>query len=109
VQVWGYDVSKQAFAAAAAHGCGMLWAVLMATYTEEGASECAWYMVVFSLDTTLGVAVALYLHSVATAWAKRVAASPAFPLPLIHTACVLLVSRPPPPPPPLPSPPESTC
>jgi len=126
--VWSFDVSKQAFAAAAAHGCGMLWAVLMAKYTEvsrrtlgflvelsssqthplteacilrltgpqqtfgrsqEGASECAWYMVVFTVDTTVGVAVALYLHTLATAWAKRSATSPvAFPLPLIHTAYV---------------------
>jgi hypothetical protein len=57
--------------------------------SQEGASECAWYMVVFTVDTTVGVAVALYLHTLVTVWAKRLAASPvAFPLPLIHTACV---------------------
>jgi len=63
VQIWGFDVSKQAFAAGAAHGCGMLWAILMARYTSQRASECAWYFVVFTVDTSCGMAVALYLHA----------------------------------------------
>lgn len=56
-------MSKQAFAAGAAHGCGMLWAILMARYTSQRASECAWYFVVFTVDTSCGMAVALYLHA----------------------------------------------
>eukprot|EP00242_Pyramimonas_sp_CCMP2087_P011971 CAMPEP_0198206152 /NCGR_PEP_ID=MMETSP1445-20131203/9689_1 /TAXON_ID=36898 /ORGANISM="Pyramimonas sp., Strain CCMP2087" /LENGTH=245 /DNA_ID=CAMNT_0043878731 /DNA_START=529 /DNA_END=1266 /DNA_ORIENTATION=+ len=36
----------------------------MASLTTEHASECAWYFVVFFVDTTVGVVVALYLHRV---------------------------------------------
>eukprot|EP00959_Pyramimonas_sp_CCMP1952_P192874 4033075-Pyramimonas_sp.AAC.1 len=36
----------------------------MASLTTENASECAWYFVVFFVDTTVGVIVALYLHRV---------------------------------------------
>ena len=64
MQIWVFDVIKQGFAAAAAHLCGMLWAIIMASLTTENASECAWYFVVFFVDTTVGVIVALYLHRV---------------------------------------------
>ena len=33
-------------------------------------SECAWYFVAFTFDTTLGVAIALGLHSAAVTAAK---------------------------------------
>mmetsp|Transcript_34047 Transcript_34047/g.47186 ORF Transcript_34047/g.47186 Transcript_34047/m.47186 type:complete len:256 (+) Transcript_34047:238-1005(+) len=72
LNVWIYDVSKQAFAAAAAHGMGMVWAILVARYrAEEKASQCAWYLVVFTVDTTCGVALALYLHRLAVQAAAR--------------------------------------
>mmetsp|Transcript_18058 Transcript_18058/g.39468 ORF Transcript_18058/g.39468 Transcript_18058/m.39468 type:complete len:300 (+) Transcript_18058:379-1278(+) len=64
IKIWAFDVTKQGFAAAAAHLCGMMWAIIMASLTMENASECAWYFVVFFVDTTVGVVVALYLHRV---------------------------------------------
>ena len=34
-------------------------------------SQCAWYFVAFTFDTTLGVAIALWLHTAAVNAAKR--------------------------------------
>uniref|UniRef100_A0A7S1SNL5 Uncharacterized protein n=1 Tax=Tetraselmis chuii TaxID=63592 RepID=A0A7S1SNL5_9CHLO len=63
VNVFCLDVSKQAFSSGAAHICGMLIAIV-AHFSTAGfsPSECAWYFVVFSLDTSLGVALAITFH-----------------------------------------------
>lgn len=68
------DVSKQLVSSGAAHISGILIAVLVqaaADGSRSGTSECSWYAVVFSVDTTLGVGIALALHALAV----RVAAS----------------------------------
>ncbi|KAK9803969.1 hypothetical protein WJX72_009098 [[Myrmecia] bisecta] len=69
--VWTMDISKQILSAAAAHICGMLIAILVAEGGASHASECAWYFVAFSFDTTLGVSVAVGIHKLAVRQARE--------------------------------------
>ncbi len=59
LRVWSFDVSKQGLSSLCAHVSGLLWSHALA---GSDASECAYYFVVFTVDTTVGVAVALALH-----------------------------------------------
>lgn len=59
--VWGMDVMKQVLSSLAAHVCGMVIAIVAAHRTAH-TSECAWYFVAFTFDTTLGVAITIALH-----------------------------------------------
>lgn len=68
IKVWGMDVSKQVVSTAAAHLAGMSIAIVLAS---TRVSECAWYFVAFSFDTTLGVAIALGLHTCAVRSARK--------------------------------------
>ena len=52
-------MSKQFLAVAVAHVSGLVWSHVL---SGADASECAYYIVVFVLDTTLGVAASLVLH-----------------------------------------------
>lgn len=61
-RIWLMDVSKQAFSAGVAHLSGMVWAMIISSQTGLKGSQCAWYLVVFFVDTTIGVAVALAFH-----------------------------------------------
>lgn len=62
--VWGLDVSKQGFSSGAAHICGMLWAAIIQMVSKEDTvSKCAWYLVVFVVDTSLGVFICVTLHN----------------------------------------------
>mmetsp|Transcript_23321 Transcript_23321/g.72968 ORF Transcript_23321/g.72968 Transcript_23321/m.72968 type:complete len:191 (+) Transcript_23321:157-729(+) len=68
------DVSKQVFSSGIAHLCGMGFAVLLAWGQEggpDGSSECAWYFVLFTVDTTVGVLVTVSLHNYAVAWVEN--------------------------------------
>jgi hypothetical protein len=58
--VWSLDVSKQFLAVAGAHVSGLVWSHVL---SGDDASECAYYFVVFTLDTTAGVAASLALPS----------------------------------------------
>ncbi|KAK9805878.1 hypothetical protein WJX73_000180 [Symbiochloris irregularis] len=69
VSVWAMDVSKQVFSALVAHFAGMGIAIVLAT--QAHVSECAWYFVAFTFDTTLGVAIALGLHTAAVRTARH--------------------------------------
>jgi STIMATE family len=60
--IWAMDVSKQIVGMGAAHASGLLIAVIAHHVTEAAASECAWYFVAFTLDTTIGVALTMLLH-----------------------------------------------
>eukprot|EP01062_Namystynia_karyoxenos_P082469 TRINITY_DN9299_c0_g2_i1.p2 TRINITY_DN9299_c0_g2~~TRINITY_DN9299_c0_g2_i1.p2 ORF type:complete len:312 (+),score=59.38 TRINITY_DN9299_c0_g2_i1:85-1020(+) len=75
LSVWVLDVSKQGFSGGAAHASGMLWAVILqgAAVSSPRAftSECSWYLVVFVVDTTLGVVVTIALHKLIVAWVRR--------------------------------------
>eukprot|EP01025_Chloroclados_australasicus_P024771 TRINITY_DN24850_c0_g1_i1.p1 TRINITY_DN24850_c0_g1~~TRINITY_DN24850_c0_g1_i1.p1 ORF type:complete len:337 (+),score=33.94 TRINITY_DN24850_c0_g1_i1:185-1195(+) len=63
VSVWGMDVSKQAVSSGAAHVTGIVVAMLVQSRTKSAwTSECSWYFVVFTVDTTLGVMLALMMH-----------------------------------------------
>jgi len=57
-QVWRLDVSKQALAMAAAHVTGLAAATLIAGSRGAGGDECAWYLLQYTTDTTLGTALA---------------------------------------------------
>ncbi|GFR49276.1 hypothetical protein Agub_g11256, partial [Astrephomene gubernaculifera] len=59
--VWLLDISKQACSAGAGHLCGMAIAVI-AHRTAPGGSECGWYLVVYLLDCTLGITLAIAFH-----------------------------------------------
>ena len=64
--VWGMDVAKQVASSGMAHLCGMGFAVLLAWGQNggpDGSSECAWYFVLFTMDTTVGVLVTVSLHN----------------------------------------------
>lgn len=56
--VWALDVSKQAMSMCCAHGAGMINAVLLASITRGG-DECSWYLISFTVDTSLGVFLAM--------------------------------------------------
>ncbi|EFJ46002.1 hypothetical protein VOLCADRAFT_118259 [Volvox carteri f. nagariensis] len=59
--VWLLDVSKQACSAGAGHLCGMAIAVV-AHKAATQASECGWYLVVYLMDCTLGITLAIVFH-----------------------------------------------
>lgn len=62
-KVWALDVSKQAFSGACAHLIGMFNANTLQSQVEDhvGTSECSWYLIAFTLDTTFGVLVGYLL------------------------------------------------
>eukprot|EP00892_Ulva_mutabilis_P001099 jgi/Ulvmu1/10990/UM007_0170.1 len=68
---WGMDVSKQLVSSAVAHIMGMLIAILaQLRATQQVTSECSWYFVTFSVDTTLGVVLVLTMHNACVRIAK---------------------------------------
>ncbi|PRW61104.1 hypothetical protein C2E21_0645 [Chlorella sorokiniana] len=77
VKVWGLDVSKQGISMLAAHICGMLIALIAQRAATAHSSECAWYFMAFTFDTTLGLLLTILLHKAAlrcAAWYGRRAA-----------------------------------
>ena len=81
-------------------GAGLIIAVVASSSTGHATSECAWYFVAYTFDTTLGVTIAILLHRCA-----RPACLPSRPPPLPSPVWPLLPpSLLPPPLPPLPSP-----
>lgn len=89
--VFLFDVSKQFVSAGAAHLSGLAFSLLVAAAAAGGGggggsssaerrrqrqqqpSECGWYLVLFSVDTVIGSALAILLHRGAVAAAARVA------------------------------------
>lgn len=71
VNIWALDVSKQAVSMLAAHACGMLIAVIAYNSVDaEGTSECSWYFVAFTFDTTIGLLLTIGLHKAALRGAR---------------------------------------
>ena len=64
-EVWALDVSKQAFSGICAHLLGMLNAHTLQNqvWDTAGTSECSWYLIAFTLDTTIGVMLGYLLVS----------------------------------------------
>ena len=60
--VWGFDVSKQVVGMGAAHASGLIIAILVHHTSANAASECSWYFVAYTFDTTLGVFLTLAIH-----------------------------------------------
>lgn len=72
MKVWSMDVSKQGFSALAAHMCNMVTAILAAGVVHSSrASECSWYFIVYSVDTSVGVSLTILLHNLAVSTARR--------------------------------------
>jgi len=83
LNVWLLDASKQIISQGAAHICGIVIA-LVAHHAASDSSECSWYMVTFTVDSTLGVLLTVSLH-----WAVlRIAGSHSI-APFIHTEMTL--------------------
>lgn len=67
------DVSKQLVSSGMAHIMGMLIAILAQLRgNKQVTSQCSWYFVTFSVDTTLGVVLVLIMHKVCVRIAKGV-------------------------------------
>ena len=64
LRVWVLNVSKQVVSLAAAHVFAIIASIVLST-TFHGASECAWYAVIFSVDTIVGTALTVILHKAA--------------------------------------------
>lgn len=61
--VWAMDVSKQVVSSGAAHVGGLAFSILAHWQTRsQGTSECSWYFVIYTMDTTLGVSLTLMMH-----------------------------------------------
>ena len=92
-RVFAADAAKQAVGAAAAHGAGLMIALLAGAAGrrkggETVASECGWYLVAFALDTLSGAAIALAAHgAVVKAAIRSVAAGRASPAVRAVAAC----------------------
>ena len=81
--VFLFDVSKQFVSSGAAHLSGLAFSVAAAAAAAAGGrssrlserrqqpSECGWYLVLFSVDTVAGSALAILLHGAAVAAAAR--------------------------------------
>lgn len=65
------DISKQGVSSGAGHLCGMLIALFAhRAPAAQGASECSLYFVVYFMDATLGITLAILFHK-AMAWAAH--------------------------------------
>jgi hypothetical protein len=61
LNIWCLNVSKQIISLAAAHIFAMLVAIFVSVKVH-GASECSWYLVLFSVDTMVGTGLTYLLH-----------------------------------------------
>lgn len=65
------DVSKQIVGMGAAHASGLLIAIIAHNATDARASECSWYFVAFTFDTSIGVALTMLLHKAILLYLRR--------------------------------------
>lgn len=63
LNIWLMDVSKQAISLFIAHTFAILAAMLTTSLTHLGTSQCAWYFVMYSLDTIIGTMITYMLHT----------------------------------------------
>lgn len=84
-RVFAFDVLKQFTSSGAAHLSGLFFSIAAAAAAGRGSSsgpperrqrqrqpsECGWYLVLFSVDTVVGSALAILLHRAAVAAAAR--------------------------------------
>lgn len=86
--VWTLDVSKQIVSMTAAHTCGLFIAILASASTPVHASECAWYAIAFTFDTSLGLVLTILLHKAAVRVATLIEESPSFFLSAVSASLV---------------------
>lgn len=81
LSVWVLNVSKQVVSLTAAHAFAILASIVLST-RFHAASECSWYLVIFSVDTIVGTALTVLIHRVVlrAVAAYLGAASPVSPL-----------------------------
>lgn len=60
---WVLNVGKQVVSLTVAHAFAIIASIFFSTRTPHAASECAWYAVIFSVDTVVGTALTLVLHA----------------------------------------------
>ncbi len=70
LNVWLLDIGKQACSAGAGHTVGMIIAIVLSSRSPSHASECGWYFVVYFMDCTLGLTLAITFHKVVTGVAR---------------------------------------
>ena len=70
IRVWAYDISKQCASMSCAHIGGMLNAIILSGLTRGG-DECSWYLISFTVDTTVGVTISIYAMRLVASTAKR--------------------------------------
>ncbi len=61
--IWVLNVGKQVVSLTVAHAFAIVASIFFSTRTPQAASECAWYAVIFSVDTVVGTALTLILHT----------------------------------------------
>jgi len=68
--------------------------MVASTSAGHATSECAWYFVAYSFDTTLGVSLAIGLHAAAVRWARarQAAAAAAADPPAKHSWAVTIAA-----------------
>lgn len=63
LNIWLMDVSKQIISLFMAHTLAILAAMLTTSLTHLGTSQCAWYFVMYSLDTIIGTMITYMMHT----------------------------------------------
>lgn len=61
VYIWGLDVGKQGFSAAACH-CANMFISLLASMNQNRTSQCAFYWVVYNVDQAVGTTTTIGIH-----------------------------------------------
>jgi len=69
LNIWLLDIGKQACSSGAGHTVGMLVAIIAHGRSGQ-ASECGWYFVVYFMDCTLGLTLAITFHKLTTGLAR---------------------------------------
>jgi hypothetical protein len=59
IVIWACDISKQCASMGCAHVGGMVNAIILSGLTWGG-DECSWYLISFTVDTTVGVTIAMF-------------------------------------------------
>ena len=59
IVIWACDISKQCASMACAHASGILNATILSGLTTGG-DKCSWYLISFTVDTTVGVTLAIH-------------------------------------------------
>lgn len=68
--IWACDISKQCASMSCAHIGGMVNAIILSGLTWGG-DECSWYLISFTVDTTVGVTISFLCMSLVAYLARK--------------------------------------